>query len=165
MNCVEQIVDIDVLLAEAELLTVEAPLAARAAPVVEAVAERAPVEAQKAVDNRRAHTRVAGRSIEWISVARVKYGPEVKVVDLSTGGVLLESDRPLAPGSRQALEIAGVDRSIVVPFGVLRSRISSLGQGGPIYRSACRFTKPLDLPELATVENESLVAAAVGTKS
>jgi hypothetical protein len=157
MNCVEQILEIDELLAD------DVPLTG-GVPAVETGAGHAAVQAPKAADNRRAHPRVGGRSLEWIAVARVKYGPEVKVVDLSTGGVLLESDRPLAPGSRQALEIAGVDRSIVVPFGVLRSRISSLGQGGPIYRSACRFTKPLDLPELSAAESGIPVSASVSAK-
>src|SRR4030095_5677203 len=103
--------------------------------------------ARKISDDRRASRRVSGQALGWINVARVKYGPEVNIVDLSAGGVvlacdrvkygpqlnicdrsaggvLLESDRPLKPGSRQALEIAGpADRSVVVPFGVLRSRI------------------------------------------
>ena len=112
-------------------------------------------------DDRRKHRRVPGASLDWIEVARVKYGPEVKVVDLSRTGVLLESDRPLAPGSRQALEIAGPERSIVVPFGVLRSRISALAPQGAVYRSACSFTRPLELPELAAAAVSVPVAATV----
>jgi hypothetical protein len=116
---------------------------------VTAAADRAKAEARKISDERRAHRRVPGRALDWISVARVKYGPEVNIVDLSRGGVLLESDRPLKPGSRQALEIAGPEKSIVVAFGVLRSRISALEPRGAIYRAACAFSRPLELPELA----------------
>lgn len=116
---------------------------------VQVAADRAKAEARKISDERRAHRRVPGRALDWINVARVKYGPEVSIVDLSRGGVLLESDRPLKPGSRQALEIAGAEKSIVVPFGVLRSRISALAPRGAIYRSACAFSRPLELPELA----------------
>ena len=116
---------------------------------VQVAADRAKAEAHKISDERRAHRRVPGRALDWINVARVKYGPEVSIVDLSRGGVLLESDRPLKPGSRQALEIAGAEKSIVVPFGVLRSRISALVPRGAIYRSACAFSRPLELPELA----------------
>ena len=118
-------------------------------PAVMAAADRAKAEAHRVTEERRAHRRVPGASLDWIEVARVKYGPEVNIVDLSRGGVLLESDRPLAPGSRQALEIAGPERSIVVPFGVLRSRISALAPQGAVYRAACAFSRPLELPELA----------------
>ena len=116
---------------------------------VRVAADRAKAEARKVSDDRRAHRRVPGRALDWINVARVKYGPEVNIVDLSRGGVLLESDQPLKPGSRQALEIAGAEKSIVVPFGVLRSRISALAPRGAIYRAACAFSRPLELPELA----------------
>jgi Family of unknown function (DUF6982) len=118
-------------------------------PTVLAAANRAKAEAQKISDERRTHRRIPGRALDWISVARVKYGPEVNIVDLSKGGVLLESDRPLKPGSRQDLEIAGPERSIVVPFGVLRSRISALAPKGAIYLAGCEFSRPLDLPELS----------------
>jgi hypothetical protein len=153
MNCV------DTRIGENDVLTERVPSA------VTAATERAKAEARKISDDRRAHARVPGVSLEWIDVARVKYGPEVNIVDLSTGGVLLESDHPLATGSRQALEIARADRSIVVPFGVLRSRISALGQRGAIYRSACVFSKPLELTQLAAAESKILVSASVGTKS
>ena len=73
-----------------------------------------------------------GKALDWVQVARVKYGPEVSIVDLSAGGVLVESDRPLKPGSTQALEIAGPDKTIAVPFGVLRSKITSLGPKGAV---------------------------------
>ena len=150
---------VDTQTGENDVLTEQVPSAVRAA------ADRAKAEAQKMSDDRRAHQRVPGLSLEWIDVARVKYGPEVHIVDLSTGGALLESDRPLAPGSRQALEIGGADRSLVVPFGVLRSRISALGTGGAIYRSACVFSKPLEIPELFSAESEILVSVAARTKS
>jgi hypothetical protein len=125
------------------VLTERVPTAVRVA------ADRAKAEAQKMADERREHRRVPGTLLDWINVARVKYGPEVNIVDLSRGGVLLESDRPLKPGSRQALEIAGPERTIVVPFGVLRSRISAIEPRGAVYRSACVFSRPLELPELA----------------
>jgi hypothetical protein len=124
-------------------------LSERVPAAVMAAADRAKAEAQKITEERRAHRRVPGKALGWIEIARVKYGPDVNIVDLSRGGVLLESDRPLAPGSRQALEIAGPERSIVVPFGVLRSRITALEPRGAIYRAACAFSRPLDLPELA----------------
>jgi len=116
---------------------------------VMAAVDGAKAEAEKVSADRRNHRRVPGSSLDWLSAARVKYGPEVSIIDLSRGGVLLQSDRPLNPGSKQALEIVGTEKSIVVPFGVLRSKITALSSKGPIYRAACAFTRPLELPELA----------------
>src|SRR5690349_21792853 len=72
--------------------------------------------ATTAPGDRRAHRRVPRQLLDWIELARMKYGPEVDIVDLSRTGVLIETDRPLAPGARQALEIAGTDGTLVVPF-------------------------------------------------
>jgi hypothetical protein len=124
-------------------------LAENVPAAVMVAADRAKAEAQKINADRRAHRRVPAKALDWIEVARVKYGPDVNIVDLSTTGVLLESARPMAPGSKQALEIAAGKRSIVVPFGVLRSKISALAARGAVYRVACSFSRPLELPELA----------------
>jgi hypothetical protein len=144
MHCVDE-----------EIEETNAPAAGRVPSSVVSATERARADAQRAAEERRAHRRVPGKMLQWLSAARVKYGPEVTIVDLSSGGALLQSDRPLAPGSRQALEIVGPDKSIVVPFGVLRSRLTAVDSRGTTYRAACSFGKPLDLPELAQ-------AAAVG---
>ena len=85
---------------------------------------------------------------------------------MSRGGVLLQSDRPLAPGSKQALEIVGTEKSIVVPFGVLRSKLTAIQAKGPVYRAACAFSRPLELPELvsaaaATIVDEPVADSAV----
>lgn len=127
----------------------EVPLRGATPSAVLEATERARAEAQKVKDNRRSHPRVPGKALDWVEVARVKYGPEVAIVDLSQGGVLVESDRPLKPGSKQALEIASGGKTIVVPFGVLRSKISALGPKGAVYRAACAFNRILDLPQLA----------------
>ncbi len=138
----------------------DAPAAGRVPSSVVSATERARAEAQKMAQDRRAHRRVPGRTLDWLSAARVKYGPDVTIVDLSRGGALLQSDRPLAPGSRQALEIVGPDKSIVVPFGVLRSRLTALDSRGTTYRAACSFGRPLDLPELTQADLQSAEALA-----
>ena len=137
---------------EQQAVWTEVPLTGTTPSAVLEATERARAEAQKVKDNRRSHKRVPGKALDWVEVARVKYGPEVSIVDLSKGGVLVESDRPLKPGSKQALEIAAGGKTIVVPFGVLRSKISALGPKGAVYRAACAFSRVLDLPQLANEE-------------
>ena len=137
---------------EQQAVWTEVPLTGTTPTAVLEATERARAEAQKVKDNRRSHKRVPGKALDWVEVARVKDGPEVSIVDLSKGGVLVESDWPLKPGSKQALEIAAGGKTIVVPFGVLRSKISALGPKGAVYRAACAFSRVLDLPQLANEE-------------
>ena len=140
--------------------------AAAVPTAVMAAVDGAKAEAQKVSADRRSHRRVPGSALDWLNVARIKYGPEVSIIDLSRGGVLLQSDRPLAPGSKQALEIVGTEKSIVVPFGVLRSKLTAIQAKGPVYRAACAFSRPLELPELvsaaaATIVDEPVADSAV----
>jgi len=41
--------------------------------------------------NRRIHTRFKASDLEWLRGARVKYGAAIRVLDISAGGLLLES--------------------------------------------------------------------------
>jgi hypothetical protein len=146
-----------------QIAETKAPAAGRVPSSVVSATERARADAQKMAEDRRAHRRVPGKMLEWMSVARVKYGPDVTIVDVSPGGALLQSDRPLAPGSRQALEIVGPDKSIVVPFGVLRSRLTALDSRGTTYRAACSFGRPLDLPEFTQPASDVVAAGPEST--
>jgi hypothetical protein len=131
---------------------------------VKVAADRAKAEARQISEERRAHRRVAGGTLAWMHAARVgDDGREVGILDVSRGGALLESGRPLRPGSRQSLEIAGPEKSIVIPFGVLRSRISALEPRGAIYRVACAFNWLLELPELAAV-SRSMTSAPLAAE-
>jgi hypothetical protein len=96
--------------------------------------------------DRRAHKRLSAHDLRWLQMARFEHGPSVTLIDLSAGGVLLESHDRLCPGSALALELVG-SRQIVVPLRVMRSQIASL-QEGLLYRGACAFRRPLELPDL-----------------
>jgi hypothetical protein len=96
--------------------------------------------------NRRAHPRLGAGDLGGLRTARIKNGPRVTLIDLSVGGVLLESDNRLCPGSVLALELVGSSQ-IVVPLRVVRSQIASIREGA-LYRGACAFKRPLDLPDL-----------------
>jgi uncharacterized protein DUF6982/PilZ domain-containing protein len=100
----------------------------------------------QAESDRRAHPRLSAGELGWFRTARIKNGPRVTLIDLSVGGALLESDNRLCPGSVLALELVG-SSPIVVPLRVVRSQIASLREGA-LYRGACAFKRPLELPDL-----------------
>jgi hypothetical protein len=98
--------------------------------------------------NRRVHERLKPRDLQWLRSARLKYGPEVKVIDLSAGGMLLETESELAPDANIVVELTGAASPILVPSRVLRCRVATLGEILK-YQGACAFKRPLTLPELA----------------
>jgi hypothetical protein len=99
---------------------------------------------------RRAYLRHRQQDLQWVRLARLRFGQNVSLVDLSAGGVLLDSPVALGPNSVLALEIIGGGLEAVVPFRVLRCEVGELRAVGLTYRGACEFTRPLDLPGFAT---------------
>jgi hypothetical protein len=94
--------------------------------------------------DRRVHQRLRAADLQWLRSVRVKNGPEVTLVDLSSGGVLLDTSMQLKPGSRVMLEIVGAGR-IEVASEVLRCHIAALRDATAVYRGACAFVHPIEL--------------------
>ena len=97
--------------------------------------------------NRRVHERLRASDLHWLRGARIKYGAEVRIIDISAGGVLLESGSALAPDANVVVELSGPDNPILIPSRVLRCRMASLGEILK-YQGACVFKRPLSIPEL-----------------
>src|SRR5271154_6426742 len=91
--------------------------------------------ANGAGSDRRAHPRLSAGELRWLRTARLRDGSPVTLIYLSVGGVLLESDSRLCPGSTLPLELVG-SNPIVVPLRVVRAQIASL-RAGALYRGAC----------------------------
>jgi hypothetical protein len=78
--------------------------------------------------------------------ARLRHGPEVIVVDLSTAGALIEGPCRLRPGAAVStwLELSG--QPVVHACRVVRCHVSAVhGAEGVSYRAALRFDQPLAL--------------------
>lgn len=124
-------------------------------------------EVEVAVDaasNRRLHERLKRGDLHWLRSARIKYGPEVRVLDLSAGGMLIDSPAALSQDASIVVELTGSGRPVLVASRVLRCRLATLGEIVR-YQGACEFKRPLAMPELAAAERrlrtERPAAAAV----
>ena len=96
--------------------------------------------------DRRVAQRVVPERTPWRKLALLRPGQEVILVNLSTGGVLVESPTRLAPGSRTELHLFGSPRR-AVRGRIERCRVSHLR---PLrYEGAIVFDGVLDLPGLA----------------
>jgi len=110
--------------------------------------ETAPVsQAGVAEANRRAHTRLEPADLDWLVGARIKYERDVRVLDISAGGIRIETDRELAPDSTLIIELAAADGPLVVPARVVRSDRDER-ERVVRYHSACVFRRALDVPQL-----------------
>jgi hypothetical protein len=98
--------------------------------------------------DRRAHRRFMASELHGLRTARVKYGREVGVIDLSEGGVLFETADELKPDTTIVLEFAGPSKTVLVPSRVVRCQ--SLPTIDETVRSegACAFRRPLALVDL-----------------
>jgi hypothetical protein len=97
--------------------------------------------------NRRLHERLKASDLNWLRGARLKYGADIRVIDISAGGMLLETETALAPDTNVVVELTGPESPILIPSRVLRCRAASLGDILR-YRGACVFKRPLAIPEL-----------------
>jgi hypothetical protein len=103
---------------------------------------------QEPVDlDRRRFRRFRASELRGFRSARIKFGPLVGLVDVSAGGVLLESNDRLEPESEAMLELVGESRNAVVPARVLRCQVAGVGEELR-YRGACAFKEPVDLDRL-----------------
>jgi hypothetical protein len=127
------------------------------APLVVCVADTLDVDFDPA-SNQRIHERVKAGDLPWLRGARLKYGAEVRILDISAGGVLLETSAELSPNANVVVELTGAASPILIPSRVLRCRVASLGEILK-YQGACAFKKPLTIPGL--VDRSRQVKAAV----
>jgi hypothetical protein len=105
-------------------------------------------------DRRRARRRTAA-DLPGLWAVRLPLGPEAKVVDISSTGVLVETSFKLSPGSTVDLQVLGQNINIRMPSRMVRSEVASVNHLGVKYRSAAAFSEELDIAGLHAVPADS----------
>lgn len=109
--------------------------------------------------DRRGHLRLSRDDVRWLRSARLKYGPDVRVIDISPGGILVETEGQLRPDANVVFELSGPMNSILVPSKVLRCRVASFDEVMR-YQGACAFRRPLEIPDLVKNALDNAASAA-----
>ena len=125
------------------------PIAELHTPEAVCIADSLATEVEQE-SNRRNHQRLKAGDLQSLKSARIKYGADVRVIDLSIGGMLLETQSQLSPQASVIVELTGLESPILLPSRVLRCRIASLGEILK-YQGACAFKRPLKGQELSAL--------------
>ena len=88
---------------------------------------------------RRRNRRLARPEEHRIVSARIRPCYDVSVIDVSTGGVLVESDRRLLPGASVELHLRSNQRSEIVRGHIVRCAVARLHANAVRYRGAIAF--------------------------
>ncbi len=98
-------------------------------------------------NERRDAQRQTAAECNWLTSARLRTGSEVAVIDLASGGALIEASARLLPGATVELHLGAPGWRWFATARVLRCRVSALvAEQGVRYRAALRFDRCLEPP-------------------
>lgn len=93
-------------------------------------------------------------------VARVIGASQVRLLDISRRGVLLETQTRLKFGAKATIHFTTCDASVSVRALVVRSLVAGLGEEAVVYHTALTFDEELCLADVLAHQQPSGVAAA-----
>lgn len=97
---------------------------------------------------RRRHPRRPAAELGWLRATRLRPGLEAVLMDLSSGGALVETTTRLRPGMKTVLHLKLPDGELQAPGGVVRAWVwAILPNRGLLYRGAVRFDRPMASPK------------------
>jgi len=111
---------------------------------------------ESALKAKRKYARISPENTPSLKGIALTQGTTARVVDISRGGALIETDVRLCPQTKIGFKVLMTQGDFRITGSVLRSSIKSLK--GPIYQSAIVFENPLTIlddlePAGAEVEN------------
>lgn len=113
--------------------------------------------------DRRTHLRLSAEDVLWLQGVRIKYGDDVRVIDISAGGLLVETDNPMKADATVVFEVSGPDCTLLAPARVVRTFTES-HDGLTRYRAACAFKRPLSIPDLLSTHRNEVTAPPSPTR-
>jgi hypothetical protein len=114
-------------------------------------------ESANSWEDRRGSVRRTISELSWLGQVRLKYGPKVSLIDLSAGGVQIETaGHRLQPGGTVVVEIAAGMETFCIPSLVLRAFVSRISPTAT-YRSRLSFRRPFDFPVTAVNQMDALL--------
>jgi CheY-like chemotaxis protein len=82
--------------------------------------------------------------LPWLASVKLSWGLELRLLNISSTGVLVESGVALAPGTTTTFQLRGPHQDMVVPGRVVRNRVATVNGLGVRYQAAAVFDTPFD---------------------
>ncbi len=108
--------------------------------------------------NRRQYPRLKPEAVPFLKSVTFSQGSEAEVINISRGGVLLETEMRLRPEMKIILKLVTTEGIIKMSGHILRSSITSLKKS-PRYRSAIAFEHPFLMLDDVSAESEETKAS------
>ena len=102
---------------------------------------------------RRTSPRMPALTLAGMERARLRPGRLAHIVDLSSGGALIETDWRLMPGMRVEMQVGEPVPLFRIAGRILRCHVALLGREGIRYRGAMKFEEELPIGEADTHVN------------
>src|SRR5262245_59662180 len=96
--------------------------------------------------------------LPWLSSVKLPWGLEVRLLNISKSGLLIESGSKLDAGSTIAFHLSGPTKSFTVSARIVRSHVGGVNGRGVRYLAAAFFDKTVDLVEPRPVGQERSIA-------
>ena len=96
--------------------------------------------------DRRRSTRRSAKEVSWIIAAKLNGGQtrgSAEIIDISSGGSLVQTETRLTPGSPATLVLSGAEHEIRARGRVLRSQVCSIVNGELSYRTVIQFDQEM----------------------
>ena len=100
---------------------------------------------RKPADRRSRAERRERTEVPWVSTVKLGWGLEVRLLNISSSGLLLETGTKLTPGSITELKLIGPDLDITIPVRFVRSEVADTNPLGVTFHTAATFEKPLPI--------------------
>lgn len=115
---------------------------------------------RKRDSDRRTAPRLPASAIPSLKGVKLVAGPEVRLINISRGGALIESNTRLSPGSALCLRLVTADSIYLLKGRVLRSRVAFLTGNALQYESALVFDEEFSM--LPAKEQQAAAEAGEG---
>jgi hypothetical protein len=83
--------------------------------------------------------------LPWLNSIKLTWGAELRLVNISRSGLLVESGVRFTTGNRTEFQLAGMDQEMIVKARVVRSDVSGVNALGVKYIAAAVFEQPFAL--------------------
>jgi hypothetical protein len=83
--------------------------------------------------------------LPWLNAVKLTWGVELRLLNISSSGLLVESGMRFTMGHRAEFQLVGPDEEVIVKARVVRSDVSSVNSLGVKYVAAAAFDRPFEI--------------------